>query len=83
MECRAEKNVHYLESQGHSEGLYNQNMTISAIPSELLVSLPPNLLIVQHDKWQCPVKKIGVLCSRLRSQQRFKMSVNVCLYGAF
>ena len=26
--CHAEKLVHYLECQGHSEGLYNQNMTI-------------------------------------------------------
>ena len=25
--CHAEKMVHYFQCQGHSEGLYNQNMT--------------------------------------------------------
>ena len=43
-ECHAEKLVHCLQCQGHSKGLYNQNMTISAISSELLVGLQPNLV---------------------------------------
>ena len=42
--CHAEKLVHYLQCQDHSEGLYNQNMTISTISSELLVCLQPNLV---------------------------------------
>ena len=29
--CHAKKLVHYLQCQGHSEGLYNQNMTIFTI----------------------------------------------------
>ena len=29
--CHAEKLVHYLQPQGNSEGLYNQNMTIFTI----------------------------------------------------
>ena len=33
------KMVHYLQCQGHSEGLYNQIMTIFAISSRLLVRL--------------------------------------------
>ena len=33
-----------LKYQGHSEGLYNQNMTIFTISSKLLVSLQPNLV---------------------------------------
>ena len=37
--CHAEKLVHYLQCQGHSEGLYNQNMTISIVSSKLLVGL--------------------------------------------
>ena len=41
--CHAEKLVHYRQSQGHSEGLYNQNMTIFTISSKLLVRLQPNL----------------------------------------
>ena len=42
--CRAEKLVHYLQYQGHSEGLYNQDMTISTISFKLLVCLQPSLI---------------------------------------
>ena len=47
-ECLAEKLVHCLQCQGHSEGLYKQNMTISTLSSKLLVCLL--CLIVQHHK---------------------------------
>ena len=40
---RAEKLVHYLQCQGHSEGLYNQNQTLYTVSSEL-VHLQPNLI---------------------------------------
>ena len=43
-ECRAEKLVLCVQCQGHSEGLYNQNMTISVVSSKMLVSLQPNLV---------------------------------------
>ena len=43
-ECHAEKLVHCVQCQGHSEGLYNQNVTISVVSSELLVRLQPNLV---------------------------------------
>ena len=33
-ECHAEKMVHYLQDQGHCEGLCNQNTTISTISSK-------------------------------------------------
>ena len=32
--------------QGHSEGLYNQNMTVSTVFSELMILLQSNLAIV-------------------------------------
>ena len=41
--CHAEKLVHCVQCQGHSEGLYNQSMTISVVSSKLLVGLQPNL----------------------------------------
>ena len=47
----AEKLVHYLQCQGHSEGLIKQNMTISAISSKLS-------LTVLHHKLECPVEKL-------------------------
>ena len=38
------KLVHYLQGQGHSKGLYDQNMTIFTVSSKLVVSLQPNLV---------------------------------------
>ena len=56
VECKAEKLVRYLQCQGHSEGLYNKNMTVSTIFSKLLVCLQPKLvLIVRHHKPKYPV----------------------------
>ena len=42
--CHVEKLVHYLQCQGHSEGLYNQNMIIFTESCKLLVCLQPNLI---------------------------------------
>ena len=42
--CHAEKLVHCVQCQGHSEGFYIQNMTISVVSSKLLVHLQPNLV---------------------------------------
>ena len=43
--CHAgKKNVHNLQCQGHSEGLYNQNVIIFTISSKLLVRLQQNLI---------------------------------------
>ena len=38
------KMVHCLNCQGHSKGIYNQNMTIFAIYSKLKVRFQPNLV---------------------------------------
>ena len=35
--CHAEKLVHYLQREGHSEGLYHKNMIIFTIASKLIV----------------------------------------------
>ena len=58
-ECQAEKLVDSVQRQGHSEGLYNQNMTILIISSKFLVRLQPNLVffLVQHHKLERPVEK--------------------------
>ena len=42
--CYVEKLVHYLQCEGHSGGLWNQNMTVFTISSKLLVYLQPNLV---------------------------------------
>ena len=41
---RQKKTGSLLQCQGHREGLYNQNVTISTISSKLLVRLQPNLV---------------------------------------
>ena len=43
-ECRAETVVHCVQCQGHSEGLCNQNLTVSTLTSKLLDCLQPNLV---------------------------------------
>ena len=43
-DCNAEKLVHSVQCQGHSMGVYNQNMTNSVVSSKLLVGLQPNLV---------------------------------------
>ena len=51
-EWHAEKLVCCLRGQGHSEGLCNENMTISTIVSKLLICLLATnfSLIVHHHK---------------------------------
>ena len=42
--CHAEKLVHHLQCQGHSKGLYNQNMTIFTVSSKVLFRLQTDLV---------------------------------------
>ena len=42
--CLVEKLVHYFLCRGHSKGLYNQNITIFTMSSEVLVHLLRNLV---------------------------------------
>ena len=78
-EWHAEKLVHFVQCQGHSEGLYNQNMTISTISSKLLVCFATKLgLIVQHhNKLECPVKKWDY-CVKVTAKVQ---NVSECLSG--
>ena len=64
------KIVLYLLGQGHRKGLYDQNMTVSTLPFELLILLQPNLALWYFIISQCLVeRKKGLLWSR--SQQSF------------
>ena len=56
-ECRAEKLVHCVQYQGHSEGLYNQNMTFRCIFETAGRFATKFCLIVQYHKLECPVEK--------------------------
>ena len=40
--CKAKEMGCYFQGQGHSEGLLNQNMTISAVSFKLMTLLQPN-----------------------------------------
>ena len=73
-ECHAEKLIHFVQCQCYSEGLYNQNMIISVVFSKLLLGLQSNVV----HKPECPVAKWDYCILRSRSQQWFKISVNVC-----
>ena len=58
---------------------YNQNMSVSTISSELLIFLEANFCGVTPSWAELSCEKTGLLCSRSRSQQRQKISMNVCL----
>ena len=51
-----------LQGQGHSESSYDQNMTVSTVPSELLILRQPNLLLFYNSH---AVKSSIPLCSLL------------------
>ena len=81
MSCK--KMGFYLQGQGHSVGLYNQNMTVSTI--SFISSKPVSLLQPNSIWWEIIISKevssetIGLLCSRSLSQPRLQVSVNVSL----
>ena len=80
--CHAEKLVHYLQCQGHSEGLYKQKMTIFIVSSKLLVRLQPNLV------WWYIIISRSVLCKIWITVFKVKVAANVwnvseCLSGQY
>ena len=55
--CHAEKLDYYLRCQGHSKGLYNQNMSFYCV-SETAGPFATKLgLVVQRHNLECPVEK--------------------------
>ena len=50
---KKKKLVPYRQCQGHNEGLYSQNMTISTMSSTTKLGL-----IIQHYKPECPAEKL-------------------------
>ena len=62
--CQAEKRrrkkklVPFRQCQGHNEGLYNQNMTISTVFQTAGPVATKLGLIVQHYKPECPAEKL-------------------------
>ena len=81
MSC--EKIGFYLQGQGHSMGLYNQNKTVSTIS---FISSKPVSLLQPNSIWveiiiskKVYSENVGLLCSRSVSQPRLKFSVNVSL----
>ena len=76
--CHVEKLVHYLQCQGCSEGLCNQNMTVFYYTFQTAGPFATKLdLVVQHHKLECPMEKWDY-CFQGQSQRRFKMLVNIC-----
>ena len=76
-ECHAKRVVYYFQGQDGSNSSHDQNMTVSVISSEMLILFATRHgLIVHYHKPECG--EIGLLCSKSRSQQNFKMLMNVC-----
>ena len=64
---------YHLQGQGYSKSSYDQNMTLSAIFSELLIPWQPNLVWWYIIRSQNVLWKTGLLHSGSRSQRRVKM----------
>ena len=77
-ECHTEKLVHCPQCQGHSEDLYNPNMTNSSMSSRLLVLCNQTQLVVKHHKLECPVEKLDYCIQGQGNSERLIISVNVC-----
>ena len=70
-ECCVEKLLHWVQCQGHSEGLSNKNMTISVVSSKLQVGLQPNLV------WQYSIRSWNVLWENGIAVLEVKVTANV------
>ena len=68
----------YLQGQGHSEGSYNQNMTLLYFDS---LATKLDLMIHRH-KPECPVKKKRITAFRVKVTAKGK-NVNVCPDNVF
>ena len=77
-EYHAEKLVHCVQCQGHSEGLYNQNMIISAVSSKLLVGLQPNLVWLYNIISQNVLLKNGITAFKVKVTTKVQ-NVSECL----
>ena len=73
------KLVHYLQCQGHSEGLYNQSMTMFTISSKLLVCLQPNLVCYYSIISRSVLWDNGITAFRVKVTMRVQ-NVSECLY---
>ena len=75
-ECHAKKLGFYLQGQGHSVGLYNQNEIVSTI--SFIISKPvsfPTRLNLMVDRHKQRSENIGLLCSRSVSA-KVNISIN-------
>ena len=80
--CHAEKLVHCVECQGHSKGLYNQNITISVESSKLLVGFQPNLIWLYSIISRSVLWKNGITAFKVKVTAKVQ-NVSKCLSGWF
>ena len=79
-ECHAAKLVHCVQRQGQSEGLNNQNMTISVVFSQLLVRWQPNLVGKYRIINQSFLWKNGITAFKFKVTAKVQ-NVSECLSG--
>ena len=69
---RKKKLVPYRQCQGHNEGLYNQNMTISTMSSKLLVRLQPNSVCQYNIISQSVLRKNWITALKVKVTPKVK-----------
>ena len=80
--CHAEKLVHCVQCEGHSEGLHNKTMTISAVSSKLLVRLQPNLVSWYSIISRSILWENGITASKIKVTAKVQ-NVSECLSGQY
>ena len=79
LECHAEKLVTCVQCQGHSEGLYNKDITISVVSSKLLVSLQPNFVWLYSIICWSVLWKKGITVFKVKVKSKVQ-NVSACLF---
>ena len=77
--CHAQKLVHDFQCQGHSEGLYNQDLIIFTVFETAGLFATKLGLVAQHHKLECPVEK-GVTAFKVKVTVKVH-NVSECLSG--
>ena len=78
--CHEQKLVHYLQRQGHSKGLYNQNITLSTLSSKFQVRLKLNLVDSNSILSQSVMWKIFITVFKIKVTAKVQ-NVSECLSG--
>ena len=78
--CHAIKLIHYLQCQGHSEGLYDQNMTIFTHLLSCWLFDTKLGIVMQHHEPECSAEKLFT-CLQCQGHSEGLYNQNVTIFA--